>query len=93
MTRISEDQVFAARLALAGPFGHIPEVLAVRRFKRFVRLSSVARRFEVPAWQARVATTLQCRELIRAIREVDLSHENRRRADAAVVRMSCAASA
>jgi hypothetical protein len=84
---VFEDQVFAARLALAGPLGHIPERLSFRRFKPFVRPSAVARRFGVPTWQARMATTLQCREFLRAIREVDLCYEDRRRADAAVAQM------
>jgi hypothetical protein len=34
-----------------------------------------------------MATTLQCRELLRATREVDFCHEDRRRADAAVAQM------
>jgi hypothetical protein len=82
-----EDQIFAARLALAGPFGHIEDVLSYRRFKPFQRLPAVARRLGVPAWQARVATTLQCRELLAAVGEADLSPGERRQASAAVARM------
>ncbi len=51
-----EDQIFAARLALAGPFGHLAEVLSYRRFKPFPRLPATARRLGVPPWQAKVAT-------------------------------------
>ena len=58
-----EDQIFAARLALAGPFGHVGEVLSFRRAKPFPRLAVTARRIGVPPWQASLATTLQCREL------------------------------
>lgn len=82
-----EDQIFAARLALAGPFGHLDEVLSYRRSKPFTRPGVTARRLGVPPWQAHVATTLQCRELLVAAREVDLSARERRRASAAIARM------
>jgi glycosyltransferase involved in cell wall biosynthesis len=82
-----EDEILAARLALAGPFGHIDEVLSYRRSKPFRRLSVTARRLGVPPWQANVATTLQCRELLLAVREVDLSPSERRQASTAIVRM------
>ena len=48
-----EDQIFAARLALAGPFGHLDEVLSYRRSKPFPRLAVTARRLGVPPWQAK----------------------------------------
>jgi glycosyltransferase involved in cell wall biosynthesis len=82
-----EDEIFAARLALAGPFGHVREVLSYRRFKPFQRLPATARRLGVPPWQANVATTLQCRELLAAVREADLDPRERREAGAAVARM------
>jgi glycosyltransferase involved in cell wall biosynthesis len=82
-----EDEIFAARLALAGPFGHVREVLSYRRFKPFQRLPATARRLGVPRWQASVATTLQCRELLAAVREADLDPRERRQASAAVARM------
>jgi glycosyltransferase involved in cell wall biosynthesis len=82
-----EDEIFAARLALAGPFGHIDEVLSYRRSKPFTRPGVTARRLGVPPWQAHVATTLQCRELLVAAREVDLSPRERRHANAAIARM------
>jgi hypothetical protein len=82
-----EDQIFAARLALAGPFGHVREILSYRRFKPFQRLPATAHRLGVPPWQAKVATTLECRELLAAVREVDLSPGERRQASAAVARM------
>jgi hypothetical protein len=82
-----EDQIFAARLALAGPFGHVREVLSYRRFKPFQRLPATAHRLGVPPWQAKLATTLQCRELLAAVREVDLGPGERRQASAAVARM------
>jgi hypothetical protein len=82
-----EDQVFTARLALAGPFGHIGQVLSYRRTKPFPQLALTARRLGVPPWHARVATALQCRELLAAVREAELSRGDRRRASAAVAGM------
>jgi glycosyltransferase involved in cell wall biosynthesis len=84
---LSEDQIFAARLALAGPFGRLDQVLSYRRSKPFPRAAVTARRLGVPLWQAKVATTLQCRELLAAVREVELSPGERRQANAAVMAM------
>jgi len=84
---LCEDEVFAAKLALAGPWGHVPEVLVHRRW-RYVPLTALARRLEVPAWQARFATTLECRELLRWLTDPHLTPtltaDERRRARLAV---------
>ena len=83
---LREDEVFAAKLALAGPWRHIPEVLAHRVWKH-ERPSAIGKRLGVPAWQWRFATTLQAREMLRWLHEVELSDVQRRRARAAVRRM------
>lgn len=83
---LREDEVFAAKLALAGPWAHVPEVLAHRHWKR-ERITGVARRLGVPPWQARMANTLQCRELLAWLRQANLTDGQRRRARAAVLRM------
>ncbi|MGE5831083.1 MAG: glycosyltransferase family 2 protein [Micromonosporaceae bacterium] len=83
---LREDQIFAARLALAGPWGHVPAVLARRGWKDETR-TALARRLGVPVWQARVATALQCRELLRLVSDADLEPAGRRRARAAVVQL------
>jgi glycosyltransferase involved in cell wall biosynthesis len=82
-----EDQIFAARLALAGPFGHLDQVLSYRRSKPFPRAAATARRLGVSVWQAKLATSLQCRELLAAVREAELDPGERRQASAAVARM------
>jgi hypothetical protein len=82
-----EDQIFAARLALAGPFGHVGEVLSYRRTKPFPRLTVTARRIGVAPWHASVATTLQCRELLAAVGEAQLSPRERRQAKDAIARL------
>jgi glycosyltransferase involved in cell wall biosynthesis len=83
---IVEDEVYATKLAMVGPWGHIPEVLADRHYEP-TRLSASARKLGVPAWQAYFSTTLQCQEMLRLIRDTDLTPSQRRRARAAVARM------
>ncbi len=83
---LREDEVFATKLALAGPWGHVPDVLAHRVWKA-ERLGVVGRRLGVPAWQARFANTVQVREMLRWLRSIDLTAEQRRRARAAVYGM------
>ncbi len=82
-----EDQIFAARLALAGPFGHVGDVLSYRRVEPFPRLSATAAKLGLPRWHAHVATALQCRELLTAVSEVDLGPRERRQARAAIAGM------
>ncbi|MHD0283496.1 glycosyltransferase family 2 protein [Rhodococcus aetherivorans] len=83
---LREDEVFAAKLALAGPWGHVPEVLA-RRHLTHATPSMLARKLDVPSWQAYIATTLECREMVRSLAEYDLSAEQRRRARRAVAQL------
>lgn len=83
---LREDEVFATKLALAGPWGHVPDVLAHRHW-RHERIGRIARRLDVPAWQSHFATTLQAREILRWLDEVELTSPQRRRARSAVYRM------
>jgi hypothetical protein len=83
---LGEDQVFAAKLALAGPWGHAPEVLTHRN-RRIERPSIVARNLDVPSWHAHFATVLQCNELLRWLDKCDLDEQRRRRTRSAVARM------
>jgi hypothetical protein len=78
--------VFAAKLALAGPWAHVPEVLA-RRNSKYERRPTLARKLGVPAWQAYLDTELQCIELLRVLDECDLDQQQRRRAKQAVGRL------
>lgn len=81
---LREDQIFAAKLALAGPWAHVPEVLARRGYTDESR-KVLARRFGVPAWTARAATTLQGAELMRWVRDAPgLTAQQRREARALV---------
>lgn len=83
---LREDEVFAAKLALAGPWGHVPEVLAHRNWKH-ERLGTIAQRLGVPVWQSHFVNTLQCREILRWLPDAELTDEQRRRARVAVYRM------
>ena len=83
---LHEDEVFATKLALAGPWGHVPEVLAHRVWKDD-QVGALGRRLDVPMWQWRIRNTLQTRETLRWLRHVHLTDEQRRRAQAAVYGM------
>jgi glycosyltransferase involved in cell wall biosynthesis len=83
---VREDEVFAAKLALAGPWSHVPEVLAHRNWRR-ERIKTVAVRLGVPAWQSHFSNTLQCQELLRWLSVAGLTREQVRRARLAVYQM------
>jgi glycosyltransferase involved in cell wall biosynthesis len=82
---LHEDQVFAGRLALAGQFGHIDEVLSYRLPAEFGSRVAIARRLGVPTWQVHVANLLMCRELWIAVGEVPLAPRERQAARAAIM--------
>lgn len=82
---LREDQIFATKMALAGPWGHVGDVLGRRGWRTETR-SGLARRLGVPAWTARAATTLQGIETLRWIGNTSLDRDQRRRARVAVYR-------
>jgi hypothetical protein len=86
---LHEDEVFAAKLALAGPWAHVPEVLAHRHWKD-ESVAAHGRLLDVPVWQWRIRNALQARETLRWLRQVELTDEQRRRARSAVYRMYAA---
>jgi hypothetical protein len=85
VNQLREDEVFATRLAVAGPWGHVPALLA-RRPIRPGGLPEVARRLGVPTWQLRVTTSLLSRTVLADIATSDLGRADLRRARAAVAR-------
>lgn len=80
---LGEDNVFAARLALAGPWGHVFEPLAWRSRSETSKEDLVSL-LGVPAWQARVRDLWQSRELLSRIDDFPLDRDQRRRARADV---------
>jgi glycosyltransferase involved in cell wall biosynthesis len=80
---LREDEVFATKLALAGPWAHIPDVLAHRNW-RSEKIGAIGQRLGVPAWQSRFSNTLAYREMLAWLAEADLTADQRRRARAAV---------
>lgn len=80
---IREDEVFATKLALAGPWGHVPDVLAQRHWKQG-SLGTIARGLDVPSWQSHLSSTLQCREILTWLHRADLTDAQRSRARRAV---------
>jgi glycosyltransferase involved in cell wall biosynthesis len=83
---LREDQVFATKLALAGPWGHVPEILARRHWK-VESAVALAHKLGVSPWRARVRVLLQCREMLLWLDKCDLDKQQRRRARLAVARM------
>jgi glycosyltransferase involved in cell wall biosynthesis len=83
---IREDEVFAMRLTLAGPWGHVPEVLAKRNVRDY-GVSATARYLGVPIWQAYVPTAVQCWEMLRLLPAERITSSQRRRARIAVGRL------
>jgi hypothetical protein len=83
---LHEDQIFAAKLALAGPWGHVPLALAGRN-TNLNRLPEIAKRLGVPSWQAHMASTLECIEILRWIARSELTDLQKRQTRAAVRRM------
>jgi glycosyltransferase involved in cell wall biosynthesis len=82
---LREDQVFAARLALAGPWGHEAAPLA-RRPRQESTAASLAGLLGVPAWKRHVRILLQCQELAHWVESSSLTSEQRRRAHAEIMR-------
>jgi glycosyltransferase involved in cell wall biosynthesis len=80
---LREDQIFSAKLALAGPWGHVNEVLG-RRGWRDEKRTELARRLGVPTWTARAASTLQGLETLRWMSNANLDVRQRRQARVAV---------
>lgn len=83
---LREDQVFATKLALAGPWGHAPEILATRHWE-VESAKTLAHKLDVPPWRANVRVLLQCREMLLWLDRCDLDEHQRRRAQQAVAQM------
>jgi hypothetical protein len=77
--------VFAARLALSGPWGHVAEPLA-RRARDEDTAADHARLLGVPPWRRNVRVLLQCRELSHWVRESSLDSRQQRGAHAEIAR-------
>jgi glycosyltransferase involved in cell wall biosynthesis len=82
---LHEDEIFAGKLVLAGPWGHISEVLAYRHWTDD-KVAALGRLLDVPMWQWRVRNALQTREMLRWIGRLDLTDDQRRRARSEVYR-------
>ena len=81
---LREDLVFAERMALAGPWGHLPAPLARRRRDPGTR-ASMADLLEIAGWRRHPRVLLQCRELSQWISRSDLDPAQQRRARAEMV--------
>jgi glycosyltransferase involved in cell wall biosynthesis len=82
---LREDQIFATRLALAGPWGHVAAPLASRP-RQEGTASYLAGLLGVPEWHRHVRILLQCQELSHWVARSSLDTEQRRRARAEILR-------
>jgi glycosyltransferase involved in cell wall biosynthesis len=80
------DEVYAARMALAGPWAHIPEVLAQRGWEHD-RMSTLAARLGIPRWQVPLAREIQAYELWLGACDASLNYNERQRAGTAIARL------
>lgn len=76
---LRQDELFATRMALEGPWGHVPEILAHRHWSG-EQYSVLTRRLGLPSWYARVINLMQLKELLRDIDGVDLTPGQRAQA-------------
>jgi glycosyltransferase involved in cell wall biosynthesis len=81
-----EDEIFAARLALAGPWGHVPSPLA-RRPHSIASGAVVRRMLGVPAWQWRLRAVMQLQEMSYWIGRSSLEPAQKRQARVELLRM------
>jgi glycosyltransferase involved in cell wall biosynthesis len=77
------DEVYATKLALAGPWGHVPEILAFRHRDTPV-VSNLVSLLEVPAWHSRVRGIIEARKMLDVVNRAKLTASDARRAKAAV---------
>jgi hypothetical protein len=81
-----EDEIFAAKLTLAGPWGHVSEVLSTRHWKTEAP-GDVARKQDVPVWSSIISPEIQCFRLLNVIAHSELDAKQRQRARLAVARV------
>lgn len=83
---MNDDQVYSAKLALLGPWGHVSEVLAGRNWT-YVSKPDLARKLGISRIQATFPNELQCLETARFLNECDLDAEQRNRARLAIAKL------
>ena len=83
---LREDEIFAARLALAGPWGHVPEPLA-HRHRSETAAATLVSLLDVPHWHRHAMDVLQCLDLLAWIGSSSLDAGQRRQARAQVLHL------
>jgi glycosyltransferase involved in cell wall biosynthesis len=77
------DEVYATQLALAGPWGHVPEILAYRHRGR-PDVSHLVTLLEVPWWHSRVRGLIEARRMLDVVNDAALTSVQKRRGRAAI---------
>lgn len=83
---LNDDQVYSAKLALLGPWGHVPEVLATRNWT-YVSKPDLARKLGVSRLHAMFPNEMQSIETARALGDYDLDRQQRNRARLAIAKL------
>jgi len=86
LERMREDELFAAKVALLGPWAHIAEPLATRRWPAQTQ-PNLARKLGAPLWTAYVSGEIECFRFWQLVGESGLTPEQRRRARRAIARL------
>jgi hypothetical protein len=89
LERMREDELFAAKLALLGPWAHLTDVLATRRWPEQAP-RQLARKLSAPIWTTYIDRELQAYRLWRLIDDAGLDRSQRRRARLAIASMEAA---
>lgn len=79
------DEVYATKLALAGPWDHVAEILGHRQ-RGTPAVSHLVTLLDVPWWHSRVRGIIEGRRMLEAVDAAALPPSDRRRARAAVKR-------
>jgi glycosyltransferase involved in cell wall biosynthesis len=77
------DEVYATKLALKGPWGHVSEILGSRR-RGTPAVSRLVALLDVPWWQSRVRGIIEARRMLEVVADANLAPSDVRRAKAAV---------
>jgi glycosyltransferase involved in cell wall biosynthesis len=77
------DEVYATKLALTGPWGHVPEILGSRQ-RGTPAVSRLVTLLEVPWWHSRVRGIIEARRMLEVVGRAKLTPSDTASAKAAV---------
>jgi glycosyltransferase involved in cell wall biosynthesis len=78
------DEVYATKLALTGPWGHVPHILGSRK-RGMPAVSHLVTLLDVPWWHSRVRAIIEARRMLEVVSDANLTPSDAHRAKAAVL--------